>query len=52
MRVTNITDKFSEMNVSINYQRYILIALTFLKVLILIRQVHQKRVLFATIGIF
>ena len=34
------------------YKYYILIELTFLKELMLIRQVHQNSVIFATIGIF
>ena len=40
------------MNVCIIYKSYILIELTFLKVLILVRQMFQRSVLFATIGIF
>ena len=43
MKTANITHKFSKC--------YILIELTFLKILMLIRQVHQKSVLFATVGI-
>ena len=38
---------------TLNVQKcFIMIQLTFLKVLMLIRQVNQKSVLFATIGIF
>ena len=35
----------------INYKCYIIIKLTFLKELILIRQVHQNKVIFVTIGV-
>ena len=34
------------------YKCYIMIALTFLKELMLIKQVHQKSLIFVTIGIF
>ena len=34
------------------YKYYILIELTFVKELMLIKQVHQKSVIFVTIGIF
>ena len=38
--------------VIINYECYIMIELTFLKVFMLIKQVNQKSVMFVTIGIF
>ena len=40
------------MNVYINYKNAIVIELTSLKELILIKQVHQKSMIFVTIGIF
>ena len=40
------------MSFDINYKCYIIIELTFLEELILIKQVHQKNVIFVAIGIF
>ena len=44
--------KYSYFNVCINYESYISVKLAFLKELILIRQAHQKSVIFVAIGNF
>ena len=44
--------KLSQMNVCINYKCHIMIKLISLKELMLIKQVHQKSVIFAAIDIF
>ena len=50
--VRNTIHKYFYFNVCINYESYISVKLTFLKELILIRQAHQKNVIFITIGNF
>ena len=50
--VINTIRKFSQVAVCINYKCYISIGLAFLKESILIKHVHQKRVIFVTICIF
>ena len=49
MKITNITQKFSQENVYINYEK---IQMLYYEELMLIRQTYQKNAIFVTICIF